>query len=293
MIIFGATKLCFVYPNHVQLKPTTLTYFQWYKRLARAGDLYVTNTSYKNPQLLLPNVIQYCNCFGRQCCVDIFGQLWYSEKDVCLLSLYGIDFDNHVELDDDLCPPIWEHDYEVLVTLSLRRPTLIMTKVMMVHLTNIGDFILMDNGKLYFVGLGSNTLTLKRPDVKFISGTSSLCFYINNRDELFYYRIVGYEVKRTFICSRVKSAFGNTFYDEYDSTNEIFFEDFNQGQWIGTSTCIKPRDRDPQTFDLHLKDSTLIFTEPGGCIFHVVDTDVSAFDEQKKFAYYIKRLAKH
>ena len=62
---------------------------------------------------------------------------------------------------------------------------------------------------------------------------------------------------------------------------------------FGHQPALNPEDRDPQTFDLHLKDSTLIFTEPGGCIFHVVDTDVSAFDEQKKISYYIKRLAKN
>ena len=138
---FWRYKIFFVYPNYIQLKPDNLSYAQWYKRLSQAGHLYGTDENYKNPQLLMPNLTQYKNCFGRQYYIDIFGQLLYNEKDVMKMCEYG-----------EYYPADGEgYDGQVYTNLGTRLknngsvvdqdPIKIMDDVAMVHPTNIGDFL--------------------------------------------------------------------------------------------------------------------------------------------------------
>ena len=242
----------------------------------------------------MSNVTQYRNCFGRHYYVDIFGQLWYSEEDVTEIWYYGESYEADDEPTDDF---VYTNLGTRLKSLGHRvnqRPIKIMDNVNMVHPTSIGDFILLENGKLYFVGFKSNDLILKRIDVKVVSGTSSLCFFINNQSELFYYQMDDHDhLTSQFIRARVKYAFGNIAGTE-TLTNEIYLEDLDKKQWIWTHSSIRPRDRDPETYYLHLKDSTLIYslklTGLNDCITYVIDTNVLHYEEYGRVLYYIKRF---
>lgn len=229
---FWRYKTLFDYPELVRLKPDHQTYGQWYYRISKSGDLYFKSHGLRQDILIMSNINQCKHCCDRYYFIDIFSQLWYHQIDDLNVGYYGEYYRFYEDNVNYMNIGTWliSNNYNVGDNIIK-----IMDNVKMIHPTSIGDFILFDNDDLYFLGLDCTELILQQQNIKFISGTESLCFYIDNQHQLFYYHNHLSQLQQILIASRVKYATGYIFAQEdpdYHFINKIYFEDLDNKYWL-------------------------------------------------------------
>ena len=304
---FWDYKTLTLYGQIVHQRPIQYTSRQWYHRVNQSGSVYVVDQT-ENKMLAGPYIHQFKICDNRYYFIDIWDHLWYGQYNF-EATHFNINICSFNFYDDQLICLYSTHLGRYLQHIGYDLPNQLihfnaLTNIKSIHPTNITDFILTHDSKLYC--LRDTSLVICTDNVKYLSGTRGLCFYITNNNDLFYFKMTNSTISSVFIAPNVISAQGgfighnnailfqsndNKLFQSND--NKLFQSNDNKLFQSNDNKLFIIQKNETHPIDYSFKFPSILSLVQNQLIIDsdqtIIDTDVLSFIHERNICYLKKR----